>query len=43
MHNRKKKNAMKYLVITLTTNVPNLMEIPTQFIHGHKISLNKWK
>lgn len=31
----------EHLVITLTTNVPNLMEIPTQFIYGHK-SLNKW-
>lgn len=32
---------MKHLVTTLTTNVSNLMEKPTQLIHGHKKSLNK--
>lgn len=25
----------------LNNKLPNLMEIPTQFTHGHKISLNK--
>lgn len=25
----------------LNKKLPNLMEIPTQFTHGHKISLNK--
>lgn len=36
------KKDLKHLVITLTTNVPNLMVISTQFTSGHK-SLNRWR